>query len=143
MRRLLLSPNEVRTLFNQLIEVSRDFPTVHLDTNRPLWAATEACSGGACPVGFWYCTILPNGDVLPCRRLPIVLGNLRNQSFYEIWYKSDILWRLREHRKIEVCGQCKLLDQCGGCRGMAYAVYGDYMARDPECFLLSDGQESS
>lgn len=135
MRELLLSPKEVKVLFQWLIEVSPKFPTLYLNTARPLWAGLKDCAGGVCPVGFNACTILPNGDVLPCRRLPIVLGNLKNQSFFEIWYNSDILWRLRERRKIEVCGECNLLDQCAGCRAIAYAVYGDFMARDPQCFI--------
>lgn len=138
MKELLLSPKEVKVLFQRLIEVSPKFPTLYLNTARPLWAGLTDCVGGVCPVGFNACTILPNGDVLPCRRLPIVLGNLKNQSFFEIWYKSDILWRLRERKKIEVCGKCKFLDQCAGCRAMAYAVYGDFMARDPQCFIRND-----
>jgi len=135
MRELLLLPKEVKMLFQWLIEVSPRFPTLYLNTSRPLWAGLKNCAGGACSAGFNACTILPNGDVLPCRRLPIVLGNLKKQSFFEIWYNSDILRRLRERRKIEVCGECKLLDRCAGCRAIAYAVYGDFMARDPQCFI--------
>ncbi|MFQ5621701.1 MAG: SPASM domain-containing protein, partial [Candidatus Nanoarchaeia archaeon] len=138
MRELLLSSKEVRMLFRRLIEVSQNFPTLYLNTSRPLWAILKECAGGVCPVGFRACTILPNGDVLPCRRLPIVIGNLKNQSFFEIWYKSDVLWRLRERKKIEVCGKCKFLDQCAGCRAIAYAVYGDFMAKDPQCFIHHD-----
>jgi len=143
MRELLLAPREVKMLFQWLIEVSQKFPTLYLNTYRPLWAGLKDCAGGVCPVGFNACTILPNGDVLPCRRLPIVLGNLENQSFFEIWYKSDILWRLREREKIEVCGKCKFLDQCAGCRAIAYAVYGNFMARDPQCFVHNACEQSS
>lgn len=138
MRELLLSPEEVRILFQRLIKVQERFPALIINTSRPLWAALKDGEGGECPVGFGACTILPNGEVLPCRRLPIVLGNLRDQSFYEIWYKSDILWRLRKREEIEVCGKCKFLGQCAGCRAIAYAVYGDYMARDPQCFIPND-----
>jgi len=30
--------------------------------------------------------LLPNGDILPCRRLPIKLGNLYKKSLEEIYY---------------------------------------------------------
>jgi radical SAM protein with 4Fe4S-binding SPASM domain len=137
MKELVLIPNEVKVLFQWLIEVSKSFPALHLDNSRPLWVGIENCAGGVCPAGFRICAILPNGDVLPCRRLPIVLGNLKSQSFFEIWYKSDILWQLRERKKINHCGKCKFLERCAGCRAMAYAVYGDFMARDPLCFVCN------
>jgi radical SAM protein with 4Fe4S-binding SPASM domain len=142
MKELLLTPNEVKVLFQWLIKVSKSYPTVHLDNSRPLWVGIEDCAGGVCPVGYRLCAILPNGDVLPCRRLPIILGNLRKQSFFEIWYSSETLWQLRERKKIAYCGECKFLESCAGCRGMAYAVYGDFMARDPLCFVCNSGQNA-
>lgn len=41
------------------------------------------CSAGDTPI-----TILPNGDVLPCRRMPVIAGNLFNQPLQEIYFES-------------------------------------------------------
>ena len=44
--------------------------------------------------------VMPNGDVLPCRRLPIVVGNLMEQTLFEIYYSSELLWRLRDRCEV-------------------------------------------
>ena len=42
---------------------------------------------GGCPAGRIYCNIQPNGNVTPCMFMPEypVAGNLRKQSFEDIW----------------------------------------------------------
>lgn len=101
-------------------------------TTRPLWC--NFGSSGRCPVGMQTITILENGDVLPCRRLPIVLGNIKTDNFYKIWYTDCVLNDLRNRRSIEGCGECEMLDHCGGARCISYAVYGDYLKKDPQCW---------
>ena len=44
-----------------------------------------------CLAGMHYCRIYPNGDVTPCPYLPIKLGNVREQSFKDIWFNSRSL----------------------------------------------------
>ena len=91
--------------------------------------------GSLCPVGINSVSVLPNGDVLPCRRMSLVVGNLNNESFYKIWYGSKILWDLRHSENLKgKCGVCQDRDRCGGCRAIAYAMTGDYMESDPYCW---------
>ncbi|MGN0650420.1 MAG: radical SAM protein [Oscillospiraceae bacterium] len=132
---IMLSPEELHEVYNCLFDyaslLSED--EMSINTTRPLWA----CYGktGRCPVGIQTITILPDGTALPCRRLPIPLGNIKTESFYSIWYNSDVLWNLRKRENIEKCGECKHLNECGGGRCIAYAVTGNYMGGDPQCWL--------
>lgn len=103
---------------------------------RPLW--THVGSSGFCPVGFKTLTIDANGDFLPCRRLPVVLGNAKRDSFFLVWFTSEFLKKMREREKyVEVCGTCPKADDCGGCRAIANAVSGNPFSADPSCWLLS------
>jgi radical SAM protein with 4Fe4S-binding SPASM domain len=94
---------------------------------------------GGCPAGRLYCNIQPNGDVTPCMFMPTypVAGNLRDQSFEEIW-NGPTFEALRERARLKgKCGECRFVTVCGGCRAKAAAYEGDYLGQDPTCPLQS------
>ncbi len=81
-----------------------------------------------CMAGLYYCRIYPTGDVTPCPYLPIKLGNIRECSFKDIWFNSEILQNLRDFSKLKgKCGICEYRDICGGCRARAYGLTSDFM----------------
>jgi radical SAM protein with 4Fe4S-binding SPASM domain len=70
-----------------------------------------------------------------------VAGNVREQSFTEIWQGSPVLQQLRDTRQLQGrCGSCEFNELCGGCRCRAYAAFGDYMQEDPACTYQPTGQ---
>jgi len=98
---------------------------------------------GGCAAGVSGLTILPDGTVTPCRRLPLPLGNVRTDSLREIWSTSEVLNSLRDRSRYEgKCGSCNKWSACRGCRAIAYEfarAHGrtNYLAEDPQCFLRS------
>ena len=77
-----------------------------------------------------------NGDVYSCRKANIKVGNIFEQSLEEIHAGSEILQRARNKESLnDKCRNCSRVERCGGCPGMANAVFGDYMAPDPQCFI--------
>ena len=42
---------------------------------------------------------------------------------------------MRDRSKIDECGKCEHRDECGGCRAIAYALTGNYMGKDTQCWL--------
>lgn len=88
-----------------------------------------------CTAGITRFHIFPNGDVTPCAYLPVVAGNLREQSFYEIYKNSDVFNNLRQRNLKGKCGSCDSKAICGGCRSRANAKFGDYLAEDPLCIV--------
>ena len=86
-----------------------------------------------CPCGIDYCRITPDGKLTPCPYMPTVAGDLRRQSFAEIWGGSEVFAALRRRELGGRCGRCEYRLVCGGCRARALATSGDYLAEDPSC----------
>lgn len=146
MKELVISPQEIKEVYLLIDKYAKEFDKENqlpwIRRTRPLWCNFQTENpkrpvGGMCPVGISTLTVLSNGDVMPCRRLPIVIGNLINQNFFEIWYGSDVLWNLRSREELKGCGKCKYLENCAGCRGLAYVYFKDYMGPDPQCWLIN------
>jgi len=86
-----------------------------------------------CPCGTQYCRITPDGKLTPCPYLPEAAGDLRAQSFADIWRSSPLFRQLREGALGGKCGACEYRALCGGCRARAFALTGDVLAADPSC----------
>ncbi|HNS83124.1 MAG TPA: SPASM domain-containing protein, partial [Methanolinea sp.] len=116
-----------------------------LGIENPTW-------GRGCIAGITYCRIYANGDVTPCPYLPISAGNVREQSFAEIWHHSEVFSTLRDISRLTgKCGRCHYRSICGGCRARAYqggrtvstgwcdglalpaALQGEMCGEDPWC----------
>ena len=96
---------------------------------------------GGCMAGTQYCRITPQGDVTPCPYMTLVAGNVRDQSFGEIWRTSSVLQELRDLKQLKGrCGRCEFNELCGGCRCRANAAYGDHLQEDPACRYQPTGQ---
>ncbi len=81
-----------------------------------------------CIAGLYYCRVYPNGDVTPCPYLPIKLGNVREKSFKDIWFNSEVFKALRDPNMLKgKCGACEYRSLCGGCRARAYGLSNDFI----------------
>lgn len=95
-----------------------------------------------CTAGDRLLTILADGTVMACRRLPVVAGNVRDSDLLSIYRDSPELIRLRETPLPEQCGACEYAELCGGgAKCIAYARTGRYDLPDPDCVLLRGGDE--
>ncbi len=96
---------------------------------------------GGCAAGLSGLSILPDGTLVPCRRLYLPIGNIRRDSFREVWATSGVLEALRDRSRYRgKCGECRRWAVCRGCRAIAYAfsrAHGenDFLAEDPQCFV--------
>ena len=78
--------------------------------------------------------VLPDGTLLPCRRMPIPVGRLSETSLLDLYRNSIIFKELR--RGVNPCPTCPFGQACqGGLRCLAYAVHGTPFAPDPGCPL--------
>jgi len=92
-----------------------------------------------CSAGYDSFSILPNGDVVPCRRLPVKIGNVLEKTLIDIWYSSERLQEIRNKGGISKCVECEIFGKCfGGARCIAYGYFKDYFAPDPQCWKLFD-----
>jgi radical SAM protein with 4Fe4S-binding SPASM domain len=84
-------------------------------------------SGGSpCGAGISSFYISPSGDVMPCVEYPMACGNLRSQTFGEIWHSSPAFAAIRavRNRDLPVCSACPNQPVCARCPGLAY-IEGD------------------
>lgn len=93
----------------------------------------EAMSKG-CMGGQSFCFISFRGEVQICGFLDVKCGDLKEQSFGDIWRDSLVFKDMRDlDRYHGRCGYCEYRRFCGGCRARAYEVTGEYLAEEPFC----------
>ena len=133
----LVSPDLQEELLS-LIDLERSRRTIEVQvTCAPQYARIappgSGRRGGGCLAGTSFVFISRRGEVYPCGYLPVPAGNVREQSFSEIWENSIVFKALRERKLKGKCGECTYRITCGGCRARAFAKNGDYLESDPMC----------
>lgn len=133
-----LTREEVKEVFEIMYSLAMRENKIRILLYRPLFALfsdNDPSVGALCSVGNNALTIMHDGTIYPCRRLPIPIGNALTDSFYKVWYTSNILWNIRNTNNIKgKCKNCDLIPICRGCRALAYAMTGDYLSEDPQCW---------
>jgi radical SAM protein with 4Fe4S-binding SPASM domain len=132
-----LAPEEAREAFETVHALGIREKRLRVLMYRPLFALIDRedpSVGAMCSIGVNALTIMHDGTVYPCRRLPISLGNILEDGLFKIWYDSDLLWRIRTSSNIKQCAECDLVPVCRGCRAMAYFSSGDFCGPDPHCW---------
>lgn len=71
-------------------------------------------------------SIDPYGNVFPCNAFNFPLGNIKKQKIEDIWNNSLELHKIRKYsvRDLPKCKNCKYLDFCSFCPGMALLETG-------------------
>ena len=144
----MLSPEAVRRAYKKIFSV--DTGNLKIVTGDPIASQSlvdfdDKDMGdvplGGCAAAVSGITILPDGTLVPCRRLYVPIGNIRRDSFRELWATSKVLEDIRSRNKYEgKCRTCRRWAQCRGCRAIAYAYSGaqgrgSCLAEDPQCFV--------
>lgn len=143
-----LTPDEVRE-YVELMRDARDearrrwFSKTEVAQHRALQFLTGHDHAYRCTAGDSLLTLRPNGDLLPCRRLPIRVGNLMETPLRELYRDNELLRSLRDpHQTIKGCEPCSFRQTCrGGLRCLAFAVTGDPFTSDPGCWLAKPDVE--
>ena len=92
-------------------------------------AMTKGCLAGTA-----VCFISNQGEVYPCGYLPALAGDLKKQSFADIWENSVVFNQLRDVNNLKgKCGCCEFRNVCMGCRARAFAATGNYLDEEPFC----------
>jgi AdoMet-dependent heme synthase len=97
-----------------------------------------------CLAGTGICFISSRGKVYPCGYLPAEAGDVRVQSFRDVWENSPVFYNLREpDLLLGKCGGCEYKFICEGCRARAYAQTGNYLDEEPFCAYVPDGRKTA
>ncbi len=138
----VLSPGEVRDFFSAVLKIkekARRNPMCR--TEIAMDRALQFLAGGGepyrCAAGDTLITVMANGDVVPCRRMPVRTGNVLDRPLTEIYRESPLFVALRDRKKAaQGCGGCFYERLCGGgLRCLSYALTGDPFRKDPGCYV--------
>lgn len=144
-----LAPAETRKFLESMALAQRE-------TNRAWFGRTEVAMHRAlqflvtdgtpyrCTAGESLITVLPDGTIIPCRRLPIPVGNVRHTPLRDVYERSPTLQQLRDPTRVSAgCESCAFERLCrGGLRCLAFAVTGDPFQADPGCWLARPSRDS-
>ena len=127
--------------FLAVLEVlTREHNRKHLfrHTEVHLNRAMQFLSGGEC---YYHCaagttllTLLADGTLLPCRRLPLPVGNCLEADMLTLCRNSPLIAELRQENVPEDCTACPKAHLCrGGAKCLTYAVTGKLSGKDINC----------
>jgi radical SAM protein with 4Fe4S-binding SPASM domain len=82
----------------------------------------DAMNSLPCSAGHTACYVSPYGEFYPCVQFPLSCGNVRQQSFIDIWRHSEQLKEVRSIRlrDLSSCSQCAHGGSCTRCPGLAF-----------------------
>jgi len=134
------TPLGLRAAPDALVAMLRDRRVWQAEQLPPPALADQA----PCAIARRACRIGPNGDVFPCSTFPVAAGNLRRQSFAEIWSGSPLLAHLRSIRAGDLgptCSGCSKSGYCGRCMALALIEHGDMLGPSAEACGIAQAKE--
>ncbi len=144
----VLTPEETREFF-QLMHSARAeakrrwFGKTEIAMHRALQFLVGGGKPYHCTAGDTLVAVQPNGDLYPCRRMPIRVGNLMETPLAELYDQSELFRALRNRDHVsDGCEPCVHRKICrGGLKCLSYAVTGDPLKADPGCWHLETSTE--
>jgi len=162
----MISPEQHEQVFNWLYDLSQNAPFDIKSTAAPMYRRVaiqrKRLEAAGKPVtfqgaGFQYADGLNRptkgvndgngflfishiGEIQPSGFLPLTAGDVRTADIVDVYRHSKLFMDLRDPEKIKGrCGICEFRDVCGGQRGRAYGITGDYLETDPACSYIPKG----
>lgn len=138
-KNLALNKNQTREYFERMKKEQEklkksDSTTISMKRALQFQMTNDFAYG--CTAGDTLLTVMANGDLVPCRRMPIVLGNLLNDSMISLYEQNPILKQLREKKIPDDCKHCEHSNTCrGGLKCLTYALYKNWNHKDIGCPL--------
>lgn len=93
---------------------------------------TEFCQG--CVVPFGALTVLSDGTIYSCRRMPIKIGKVPEDNVWDVFINNSLINDFRDLDNYKKCRECELGFYCRGCPAIKYGYTGDPFNPDPHCW---------
>ena len=111
---------------HKIIRLENSLLTPNFSSSTPV---ISGCSNGWMPP-----SILSDGTNLVCRRMPIAVGKMPEDSFEKIFLEDITLKKFRRRSFFTGCKDCDLYSICRGCPANVYSLTDDPFAKNPLCF---------
>jgi len=141
----VMQNEENRMLLNNVVKLRREYRgKMNVSTGDPLCVLVDdeyqsyfdKNVFGGCTAGVSSLAIDAQGNIKPCTRSELIIGNVRTDNMSDVWESNDVLMKLRNRNLLKgKCGSCRYKMICGGCRVAASEYGGSIMDSDPNCWL--------
>lgn len=148
-----LTRPDMINIHKRIENYTKENESMEIDTSAPM------CTGLYSLNNFYYpksskgcnfgsvCCLTPGGNISLCgwskskKDSELLLGNIENEKLKDIWKRKELVVKKTEPLE-GVCNNCLFLKLCkGGCRAIAYEVYGKLNAPDPICQVMYEEGE--
>lgn len=84
-----------------------------------------------CPETRNIVTVLHNGNIVPCIKMQVKLGNVYSDKIEKIWNESELLNKIREYKwkDLNECYNCKEKGVCQRCTGIVLEETGNMLGK--------------
>jgi len=135
-----LSPFDYKKILIKICDLQKKGCKIFVDESLKPLLSTITSIRHECPAGKFTVSITPDGRLQPCEALKEFTCSQQFKDketlLYE-WLMCTALKTIRhfDATNISQCRSCKYFDLCGGgCRAATYAVNGNLIAPDPDCW---------
>lgn len=121
---------------SQNLRLSEDqYNTILQDKRVPLYVGNDGTmktimhrdkNKNLCSAGIHTFDLTPEGNLVPCCKLQLIIGNVKNQKISEMIKKSQILkkWLNLTLKEYTECGRNHYCDYCNACPGLNFSEHG-------------------
>jgi radical SAM protein with 4Fe4S-binding SPASM domain len=135
----VLTTEETHELFEIMYTARKESQKQFCRTEIYMGRALQFLVGGGepyhCVAGNSLVALQANGELYPCRRMPINVGNLLETPLVDLYEQCELFQKLRRNEISNGCEICSFNRKCrGGLKCLSYAVYGNSFVADPGCW---------
>lgn len=110
------------------------YPKTRVTMNRALQFLYSKGEIYSCSAGDSLITVDEFGSIMPCRRMPIICGNVKDNTLEDVYFHHETFRQLRAFSIPQACRKCKYQTLCkGGARCQSYSAYNNFYQVDPAC----------
>lgn len=139
---MCLKPNELMEYISIMKDVKNYYEKMvcvktEISMRRSLQFLANKKDIYSCKAGNKHLTVDEKGNILPCRRMPIICGNVKEDNLCDVYFNNEMMRRVRNKTIPKECEKCRFkLACCGGARCISYAMCNDFNVADPFCPLI-------
>ena len=113
--------------------VRKLYPKTQVTANRALQFLGAEGAVYSCSAGNTLITVDEFGNIMPCRRMPVLCGNVADTTLEQVYLEHPVFRALRSSGIPKACGSCAYAYICrGGAKCQACGA-GDPEGADPAC----------
>lgn len=119
------------------VAVRSIFKKTQVTMNRALQFQNSDGEIYSCSAGDTLITVDEFGNIMPCRRMPVIRGNVFESTLTKVYFNDETFNMLRMKGIPAECKECRYCGSCmGGARCQSYALLKSFLKADPACPLI-------